>query len=40
MAWVNEDDAVANPGHKWGPAFFHYTQETYHAQLQAISDLF
>lgn len=36
VARVSQDDAIADPGHKWGPAFFHYVPETYQAQLRAI----
>lgn len=36
VARVRPEDAVADPHHKWGPAYFHYVPETYRAQLKAI----
>lgn len=39
VARVAQADAVADPGHKWGPAYFHYMPVTYQAQLKAITEL-
>lgn len=39
IARVEQDIAVADPDHKWGPAYFHYIPETYKAQLEAITAL-
>lgn len=39
VAHVNQADAVADPNHKWGPAYFHYVPETYIAQLNSITAL-
>lgn len=39
VAQVSQDDAIADPDHKWGPAYFHYVSETYRAQLNAITQL-
>lgn len=39
VARVDPIDAVADPGHKWGPAYFHYDSRTYQAQLEAITAL-
>lgn len=40
VARVSEQDAIADPDHKWGPAYFHYVPATYTAQLEAINQLF
>lgn len=39
VARVDPADAIADPDHKWGPAYFHYVPETYRAQLRAITSL-
>lgn len=39
VARVRQEDAIADTGHKWGPAYFHYVPETYRAQLRAITEL-
>lgn len=39
IARVNPSDAIADPEHKWGPAYFHYTPSTYKAELEAITSL-
>jgi|SRR5690625_335011 len=37
VARVHQVDAIADPDHKWGPAYFHYAKPTYIAQLEALS---
>ena len=37
VARVPQEKAIADPNHKWGPAYFHYAPETYRAQLDAIT---
>jgi hypothetical protein len=37
VARVSQHDAVADPDHQWGPAYFHYIPATYQAQLEAIT---
>lgn len=39
LARVRPEDAIADPDHKWGKAFFHYVPSTYRAQLNAITAL-
>lgn len=39
VARVSQHDAIADPDHKWGPAYFHYVTTTYKAQLEAITAL-
>lgn len=39
IARVNSSDAIADPEHKWGPAYFHYAPSTYRAELEAITSL-
>jgi hypothetical protein len=39
VARVPQNEAIADPEHKWGPAYFHYVNETYRAQLDAITSL-
>ncbi|MFK0083922.1 DUF6270 domain-containing protein [Glutamicibacter sp. NPDC090743] len=39
VARINQELAIADPNHKWGPAYFHYAPETYKAQLEAISTI-
>lgn len=39
VARLNPDMAIADPDHKWGPAYYHYIPETYKAQLETISAL-
>lgn len=39
VARIAQEDAVADPEHKWGPAYFHYVPETYKAQMEAITAL-
>lgn len=39
VARVSLEDAIADPDHKWGPAYFHYVPETHKAQLDAITSL-
>lgn len=39
VARIAQHDAIADPDHKWGPAYFHYVPETYQAQLEAITAL-
>ncbi|MDO5533303.1 MAG: DUF6270 domain-containing protein [Propionibacteriaceae bacterium] len=36
VARVPQSAAVADPDHKWGPAYFHYVEDTYRAQLDLI----
>ena len=36
VARVPQEEVVADPDHKWGPAYFHYVPKTYEAQLDAI----
>lgn len=40
IARVSPGDAIADPDHKWGPAYFHYAASTYRAELEAITSLF
>lgn len=37
VARVPQHDAIADPDHQWGPAYFHYVPATYQAQLEAIT---
>lgn len=39
VARIAQSDSVADPYHKWGPAYFHYVPSTYRAQLDAITAL-
>lgn len=39
VARVAQEKAIADPDHKWGPAYFHYVPETYKAQLEAITSI-
>lgn len=39
VARVDQTKAIADPDHKWGPAYFHYIYATYVAQLEAITAL-
>lgn len=39
VAYVEPKDAISDPNHKWGPAYFHYAAHTYHAQLKAIQNV-
>jgi len=39
IAHVAQDRALSDPDHKWGAAYFHYTPDTYQAQLEAITAL-
>lgn len=39
VARVPQEAAIADPDHKWGPAYFHYVPSTYRAQLDAITAL-
>lgn len=39
VARVPQAAAIADPNHKWGPAYFHYAPGTYHSQLEAITEL-
>lgn len=36
LARVPQELALADPNHRWGPAYFHYEPVTYKAQLEAI----
>lgn len=38
VARIKQEHAIADPDHKWGPAYLHYIPETYQAQLEAITD--
>lgn len=37
IARVDQEHAIADPYHQWGPAYFHYVPSTYQAQLEAIT---
>lgn len=39
VARVPVEHVRSDPNHKWGPAYFHYAQETYQAQLREIVKL-
>lgn len=39
IAQVDAKDAIADPNHKWGPAYFHYVPHTYRAQLKKILEV-
>lgn len=37
VARVPQERAISDPGHKWGPAHFHYVADTHLAQLEELS---
>ncbi|RWZ83753.1 DUF6270 domain-containing protein [Glutamicibacter sp. HZAU] len=37
VARISQELVIADPNHKWGPAYFHYASQTYKAQLETIS---
>lgn len=39
VARVPQAGAIADPDHRWGPAYFHYVPGTYRSQLRAITAL-
>ena len=39
VARLSRDMAIADPDHKWGPAYFHYIPETYKAQIETITSM-